>query len=395
MRALDRPDMTAAANLLGRAEALLEPEDPHRVAILPMLAFALFENGRLEEARAKNAEAGRRADELDDPVAAAHVKVARWELSAAGAEWREPARRDAHEAVRVFEQAGDERGLARAWNLIAQVAWEEGRAGAQLEAVERALEHARRGSAGASEHDALLTITAALVRGPTPVEEGIARAERTIREYSGNREVDAIMCHGLAHLRARIGDFDGAREALDRYRSYYRDTGQTLSLLRSAEAVFDVEVLAGETERACEVVEDAWERLTDLGDRWAYLAAFLSQGRYAVGRYTEAQDAASVAVESADAVERALGLGVIAKVEARSANTDRAEAAIREAIDRVDRTDFLFDRGTVHADRGETLRLLGRDEEKASLAFDEAIRLLDEKGDRISAARIRALRDDR
>jgi predicted RNA polymerase sigma factor len=124
------------------------------------------------------------------------------------------------------------------------------------------------------------------------------------------------------------------------------------------------------------------------------MAAFLSQGRYAVGRYAEAQDAASVAVESADAVERALGLGVVAKVEARSANTDRAEEAIREAVERVDRTDFLFDRGTVHADRGETLRLLGREAE-ASVAFDEAIRLLDEKGDRISATRIRSLRDDR
>jgi class 3 adenylate cyclase/tetratricopeptide (TPR) repeat protein len=393
MRTFDRPDLAAAANLLGRAEALLDRDDPHRVTILPTLAWALFEIGRIDEAREKNSEAERRADELEDPVAVAHVKVARWPLIEAGPEWRDLARRDADEAIRVFEQVGDERGLARAWNLITGIEWELGHAGAQLEAIEHALEHAKRATDSYDEHDALLSLTAALVRGPTPVDEGIARAERTIVEHPRNREVEAIMSHGLAHLRARVGEFDGARAALDRYRSFYRDTGQTLSYLRSAEVFFDVEMLAGEIERACDEVEASWASLTELGDRWAYLAAFLAQGRYAVRRYDEAREAAAVAVESADAVERALGLGVIAKVEARSANADRAEEAIGEAVERVDRTDFLFDRGTVHADRGETMRLLGREDE-ASLAFDEAARLFELKGDRVSVDRISRLRAD-
>ena len=78
--------------------------------------------------------------------------------------------------------------------------------------------------------------------------------------------------------------------------------------------------------------------------------------------------------------------------EARGEIGDAATAleTIGEAVARVDRTDFLFDRGTVHTDRGETLRLLGREDEALS-AFDEAIRLFDQKGDRVSAERIRAL----
>jgi predicted RNA polymerase sigma factor len=54
----------------------------------------------------------------------------------------------------------------------------------------------------------------------------------------------------------------------------------------------------------------------------------------------------------------------------------------------VDRTDFLFDRGTVHTDRGETLRLLDREEEAVE-AFDEAVRLFELKGDLVSADRVR------
>jgi tetratricopeptide (TPR) repeat protein len=201
------------------------------------------------------------------------------------------------------------------------------------------------------------------------------------------------MCHALAHLRARLGQFDAAREAIDRYRSFLLDTGQTLGHIRSVEVVFDVEMLADEAENACDVVERAWESLAELGDRWPYLAAFLGQGRYAVGRYDEARQAAAIAAEHGDAVEGSLGLGVIAKVEARSANAEEAERTIGEAVARVDRTDFLFDRGTVHADRGETMRLLGRGDD-ASLAFDEAAKLFGSKGDLVSVERVIRLRAD-
>jgi class 3 adenylate cyclase/tetratricopeptide (TPR) repeat protein len=393
MRAFDRPDIAASVNLLERAVALLEPDDARRVTILPTLAWALFENGRVDEAHAINTEAERRADEIDDPVASAHVKVARWGLTEAAPGWRETARKDAEDAIRVFEAAGDERGLARAWNLIAGIEWDAGQAGAQIEALEHALEHAKRATAGGiEEYDALINLTAAIVRGPTTVVDGIDLAERTIEEYRRSREVEAFMSHALAHLRARLGDFDGAREALERYRGYYRDTGQTLSYLHSVEVLFDVEMLAGASEGALEEIEQVWAKLTGLGDRWAYLAAFLAQGRYEAGRYDEANDAATFAVESADTIERALGLGVVAKVAARSGEPDRAEEAIAEAVERVDRTDFLFDRGTVHADRGAAMRLLGREDEAAT-SFAEARRLFELKGDLVSADRIRALQD--
>jgi tetratricopeptide (TPR) repeat protein len=229
--------------------------------------------------------------------------------------------------------------------------------------------------------------------GPTPIADGIGRVEGTIEAYSGSREVDAFMSHALAHFRARLGEFDEARAAMDRYRSFFRDTGQTLSYLRSVEVAFDVEMLAGEAEHACELVEEASRSLGDLGDAWPYLAAFLAQGRYAVGRYEEAREPAAFAAEHGDEVEGSLALGVLAKLAARSGDSATALETIAEAVARVDRTDFLFDRGTVHTDRGETFRLLGREDEALS-AFDEAIRLFDQKGDLVSSERVRRLRAD-
>jgi tetratricopeptide (TPR) repeat protein len=390
MRAFDRPDMAAAANLLRRAETLLPADDSGRVAILTTLAYALFDTGRLDEARDTVAEAEARAGVVGDPVAVEDATVARWQFVPRGDERHEQMRTDANRAIAVFEAAGDQRRLVRAWNLLTSIEWVLGQGRAQLDAVERALEHARGGTARYEEHEALLNLTAALVRGPTPVSEGIARAEQTIESYSGSREVDALMCHALAHLRARLGEFDAARAAMDQYRSFYRDTGQTLSYLRSAEVAFDVAMLAGEAEHACDVAEEAWRSLTELGDSWPYLAAFLGQGCYVVGRYTDAREAAAFAVEHGDEIEGSLALGVLAKLAARSGDAPTALETIAEAVARVDRTDFLFDRGTVYADRGETLRLLGREDEALS-AFGEAIRLFELKGDRVSADRIGGL----
>jgi class 3 adenylate cyclase/tetratricopeptide (TPR) repeat protein len=393
MRAFDRPDTPAAANLLRRAETLLPPDDPGRVVILCTLAHALFDIGRLDETRNTVAEAEARAAVVGDPVAVEHATVARWQLVERGVERQQQMRTDASRAITVFEAAGDQRGLVRSWNFLASIEWLLGQGGAQLDAVERALEHARGGTARYEEHEALGNLTAALVRGPIPVSEGIARAERTIESYSGSREVDALMCHGLAHFRARLGEFNAARDAMDRYRSFYRDIGQTFSYLRSAEVAFDVAMLAGEAEHACDVVEEASRSLADLGDSWPYLAAFLGQGRYAVGRYEDAREPAAYAAEHGDEVEGSLALGVLAKLAARSGDAATAIKNIAEAVARVDRTDFLFDRGTVHADRGETMRFLGREDE-AVKAFDEAVRLFELKGDLVSAVRVHRLRGE-
>ena len=393
MRAFDRPDVSAATNLLRRAETLLPQDDPRRVVIMTTRASALFDMGRLDEARSTVAEAEALAASAGDPVAVERATIARWSLVDPGVEQHERMRTDARRAIAVFEAAGEQRGLVRAWNLLSSIEWLRGQGEAQLDAVERALEHARGGTARYEEHDALGNLTAALVRGPTPVSEGIARAERTIEGYAGSREVDALMCHGLAHFRARLGEFDAARVAMDRYRSFYLDTGQTLSYLRSVEVAFDVAMLAGEEEHACDVVEEASRSLAELGDAWPYLAAFLGQGRYAVGQYEDAREPAAFAAEHGDEIEGSLGLGVLAKLAARSGDAPRPlRPSPRPSPEWIGPTSCSTGDGA-HGP-GETLRLLGREDEALS-AFDEAMRLFDQKGDLVSSERVHRLRDGR
>jgi Flp pilus assembly protein TadD len=81
---------------------------------------------------------------------------------------------------------------------------------------------------------------------------------------------------------------------------------------------------------------------------------------------------------------------VLARVQARAGDGEAAEELIREAVEIVERTDFLFDRGTVQLDRAEVMELLGRGEE-ARAARERALAMFEEKGDLVSAARTRSL----
>jgi len=388
-RALGRHDRQAVANLLGRAEALLDPDDPARLSLLPDLAIALWDGGQVEESSAVVAEALARAEELGDPEGAMHVTLARWFLMTEERPF-DQIRSDCERAIAMFEATGDDRGLAQAWLLIADIGWDHGQAGEQLAALEHALEHAGRAGAAFETAEVLLSVSAAIVRGPTPVIDGLARAGELLRDYPGNRGVEAYIDHATAHLRARLGEFDAAREASDRYRAFLLDTGQLIGYWRSAELRFDVEMLAGDVETAAAVAEEAYASLLEKGDLWPYLGAFLGQARLALGRSTEAAEVAEVAAGSAIAVERALGLGVLARVRAREGDAAAAEEAIREAVEIVERTDFLFDRGTVFLDLAEVLRIAGREEESRS-ALERARSEFERKGDLVSTARTRSL----
>ena len=389
-RALGRHDVVAVANLLGRAAALLEPSDPARIALLPDLAFALWESGSADESRAVMSEALDRAERLGDPEMNAHVSLMRWFLEEDLEGSHDRVRSVAEHAATLFERAGDESGMARAWHLIGMVEWDLGQAGRQLTALERALDHAQRAGDVFETAEILLSVTAALVRGPTPVPVGITRAERIPDQYPGNRAAEGFMCHALAHLRARLGEFEAAREAAERYRGFLHDTGQVIGYWRAAEVLFDIEMLAGETEIANAVAEDAYAKLVERDDRWPYLCAFVAQARFALGRYADAAEVAEVASSSAVAVERALGLGVLARVRAREGDATEAERLIDESVAIVERTDFLFDRGTVQLDRAEVMELLGRDDE-ARMARERALEMFEQKGDLVSAARTRSL----
>ena len=85
---------------------------------------------------------------------------------------------------------------------------------------------------------------------------------------------------------------------------------------------------------------------------------------------------------------------MLARIRASEGDTAAAQELIDEAVAIVERTDFLFDRGTVQLDRAEVMELLSRDEE-ARAARERALEMFEEKGDLVSAVRTRSLLERR
>ena len=77
---------------------------------------------------------------------------------------------------------------------------------------------------------------------------------------------------------------------------------------------------------------------------------------------------------------------VQAKLLAQRGDFAEAERLGREAAGIAERTDFLDHRARAHEDLAEVLRLAGQ-HEAASAELDSAIRLHDQKGNLVSAAR--------
>src|SRR5581483_4978811 len=114
-RAVTRGDLRAAESLLGRAEGLFAPDDPKRLELLPMLGRTLQDTGDwagarrvLRDALDRAAAAGDRRTEAEAAVALAHLEMFTDVLGS-----HDEVRDRLAGPLRVFEELGDEAGLAR------------------------------------------------------------------------------------------------------------------------------------------------------------------------------------------------------------------------------------------------------------------------------------------
>ena len=380
-RAFARNDIPSTINLLTRAAALLPIDDPERLRILPDLGTALAEAGNLDQATTVLTEALDRAEAAGDECLRSHAFIQQWRLDHEVAE----APLEVERAIALFEAAGDERGLSRAWQVVGRIAWQAGQVGAEERAIELALGHARNAGDAREEGEILYTLGADLVRGPTPVEQGIRRCEEVLGETAGNRMIAGAMFHALAHLRARRGEFDEALRLAERCRSILRENGQMTNYWFFVEIPWDIKMLAGQPEDAVAILAEGYEHLVEMGETTSLLAALLGQGLYTIGRFEEAERKAELAVAVDAPLSRNLGKGVLAKVWARQGKGAEAERLAREAVASLEGTDLLIDHATVLMDLAEVLSLVGLPEEAIS-AVRKALDLFELKGDIVSSA---------
>jgi class 3 adenylate cyclase/tetratricopeptide (TPR) repeat protein len=394
-RALARDDPAAAANLLGRAVASLPPEDPARAGLLASLGAALRLTGKLEDALNAARAAIEHAEGAGDQRVRARATVAeaRVRLSL-NPTTVDSARAQAEEAIRVLESLGDDAGLASAWLLVGDIHnWLQEMA-AMEQAHERALAHARRAGAARTEAEALSWIGLAVFMGPTPVPAAIARLEKILAEAHGPL-VEAHALLNLGGLRAMNGEIELGRRQYVRADEIYRELGMRLWAAATVNVTGQIELIAGDPERAETVVRRGYEELAEMGER-GYLstaAALLARAICLQRRYEEAERFVEISEETSGVEDRmndVLCAGVRARIAAERGELDEAQTFAKKAVATAAEGDAVWLHGEALLDLTQVLALAGRPEEPLHAAR-QALRLFEEKGDRVSAAKARAL----
>jgi class 3 adenylate cyclase len=399
-RAFARADLPAAVSLLSRAAALLEPGASGRTELLVDLGDALRERGDLEHAEAVLAEAAEAAAASGDAALTADVRIARLRLQVQ----RDPeietdeVLREAKAGVRVFERLRDERRLARAWALLAFVPWFRCEAAAAEDALRRAIEHARRAGDSRTEAQSLNLLVGAIGFGPLPVAEGIRRCQEILDRPDEQRRVRASALRALAGLKAMQGEFDEARATLATCRAILADLGLRVSAASATETYGIVELLAGDPAAAERELRAGYESLEQMGETFLVpvLSALLAQALYAQGRGDEALRFSKLSEQTAAPDDRFAHVqwrSARAKPLAQSGRTEEAETLARQAVALAEETDFLVVRGDALMDLAEVLRLGGGSDEVLPVV-EQALRLYEEKGNVVAAARARALAAD-
>ena len=390
-----RQDVAAAVKLFERSLALAPEEDEGRPILLVGYARALVHTAQPERAEATFQEAARMAKEAGD----SHVE---W-LARIGYRdqrmLREPegavelALEEARAAIAERTPADDHEVLARAWFLIAEAHNIHARGAEQTTAIERGLEHARRVSE-ALELEILARALPPIAFGPISVDDGFSWAEDVLERLPGNPSVQNLALHILGHLRAKLGQFDAAREAMTPWREQFRELGQEKLYTTTAVCIWEICSLAEEWEEGERVLRESYEKLERIGEKGvrSTVAAHLAEAVYRQGRLDEAERYTEMSNElgsTDDAVTQAAWRAVRAKVLAARGQRGSAESLGREAVEIAAGTDFFELHGGVLLDLAEILRAAGRSED-AKAAAREALALFERKGNLVLAERARA-----
>jgi DNA-binding SARP family transcriptional activator len=391
-RAYARGDLPATVGLLSRAVALPEAEPSVRIELLVDLGDALRERGDHARAESALAEAADAASSLGERVLEAHVGIARLRLQVQ----TDPRIKTddvlprAKRAVRIFDEVGDDRKLAKAWELLAWVPWFRCRAADAEAALLHALEHARRAGDRRTEAQSLNLLVGAAWFGPLPVPDAIARCNDILARRTEQRRVKASALRALAGLRAMEGSFDEARRAAAECKAILDDLGLSVTAASATETYAIVELLAGEPAAAERELRRGYEILERMGETIVtpVLAALLARALYELGQDEDALRATELSEQAAapdDLSAHVQWRTARAQILARAGSLDEAEAFAREAVALAEQTDFLV----VHADAlaalAEVLRLGGRPAE-ADPVLGDALRLYERKGNVVAAA---------
>jgi class 3 adenylate cyclase/tetratricopeptide (TPR) repeat protein len=391
-RALARGDAPAAANLLERACALVDP-GAERAELLLELTVALRDLGELARAEAIVAVAKEVAVAAGSGRLAARAELERalLQIYTSPGDNSEEMLRLADRVLPVLEQAADDEGLAKAWYLVGAVHWTRCQAEAMEGVLERALLHARRAGSQRERAFVLNGLARAVLHGPTPVEVALARCTDILDEAAGDRTQEAILSIWVAMLEAMRGDFASARALCAQSRATLEELGQKLRAVAVGGYAAMIEVLAGDAVAAERLFRSALETLQPLGEQpnVRTIAARLADVLVQFDRLDEAERLVQLSRETAppdDHLTHVRWRIALAGIFARRGEYVSAEEHARDAVTISGRTDWLSLRGDAHMCLASTLASAGKEDESRAAA-NTAARLYEAKGNVVSAHR--------
>jgi class 3 adenylate cyclase/tetratricopeptide (TPR) repeat protein len=365
-RAFLRLDAGAASVLLERACVVATPADrPPETELLLIRTRVL--TGEFERALAAADEAIARAQQAGDRPRELRLTLTRGQVSMMRGASPEGLRPLIEEALQVFTAAGDDMGLAEAWDATARIEHNACRWAPRLEAVQRAALHAER--AGNTRLVRLFQSykPASYVFGPFSVEQALA-----VRAHHSE---DWVSFGAL--LAAYQGDFAQARAQVAAAVDAARDKGRHTIAGSLAMLVAEIELLAGVPERAADAALAGVAELEELGERgWmSTVACWAAEALYQLDRDEEALALTDKAEESAardDISTRTLILEVRAKLLSGRGKHADAQRLAREAVQIADTTDSLSMQGDALASLARVLEAAGCQDEAIS-AWSEAL----------------------
>jgi class 3 adenylate cyclase/tetratricopeptide (TPR) repeat protein len=389
-----RDDTAAAANLFGRAAALLAEGDAR-------LATALVEHGEALRSHGDLAAAGEVFARAMALARASNDTTVEWRARIGAAEvriWREPegaaqlALDEGNGAIATLPDDEHE-VLARAWILLSDAALLRSQMAERWRTSEEALRHARAAGDRTLEVAIVQGSAPAILFGETSAEDGMRYIDEVLARLGDVPGVRSFGLHVMGHLRARRGEFAEAREAIDAWRTHMKELGRVAQHANTAGCAYDVLALAGEWAAAEREVREGSETLARMGDRASRstAVAYLGVACFEQGKIDEAERWAKLSAElgaSDDTMNEATWRSLHARVLAARGERGEAVALARTAVELADRTDYIDLQGDARRDLAD---VLGGGPE-AVRALDEAIARYERKGNRVSAERARALR---
>jgi class 3 adenylate cyclase/tetratricopeptide (TPR) repeat protein len=397
LRAAERADIAAAANLLARAARLLSPTDPQRISFLPPLADALLGLGRFDEAQVAISETIEATAHGSDPTAritALLVRASLARLKGASSAEMTP---DVDEALALADATGDLAQQSKVHRYLAGLATDVGRLGDGERELELALDAAQRSGDRESEAAARSMLGWVMLLGTSATADitRILEDNLAFARENGHRGMEAFALRTLALEIARRGRVPEARRLLADCLAILQDLGAQLLIATFSIERGHLELLAGDSAARERVLRDGYEELSAIGERGVLstIAADLADALVDLGRIEEAEGICKIAEEAGaeDDVHTNVRTRLVrGRLAAARGAMDEALRSVASALALADEAEYYDLRALSRLVFAQLLLDAGRLEEARTRA-EEVVDFVRVRGDVIFEATARDL----